>query len=174
MHKQNSHWHKGKKCRALPFIQFWICESIKKTTNNKNKFSCFYYDTHSFVGFFLEKLCAENDSPDRCCFFIFIFGCCGHHCYDCCFWHRSRLCCCCLFIVYHYSWFQFCQKNMLKFVICRTNTSDAVISAIMSVYAGVSLRVLRNELHSFSVDFPFFNGLCTSFLEIIPGRRWIG
>lgn len=58
--------------------------------------------------------------------------------------------------------------------ICRTNTSDAVISAIMSVYAGVSLRVLRNELHSFSVDFPFFNGLCTSFLEIIPCRRWIG
>lgn len=53
---------------------FGYANQLKKTTNNKNKFSCFYYDTHSFVGFFWRNYAQKTTAQTGVVSFSFLFS----------------------------------------------------------------------------------------------------
>lgn len=125
--------------------------------NNKNNFlvsTMTHIFSLSFLFLFSGKLCAENNSPDRCYFsFILYYFCvfgCGHHCYDCCSWHYCLFCCCydwlllllllLLFVYcYHCYWFNFAKKKeKLKFIEQKKAMHSLVLYVRLQVYAGLA------------------------------------
>lgn len=102
--------------------------------------------THIFSLLFSGKLCAENNSPDRCYFsFILYFFGCGHHCYDCCVSDTTLIsvvattttaaaaAVVCLYYYFYY-WFNFAKKKERKIKIYRTNTK-AMHSLVLCTFS---------------------------------------